>query len=239
MKANFTTPEKTIKIPALRISWLHVVVVVFAFLWIRSCSEKRNLEKNFAANLEVLQDSVVYYTNKDGQEVASRLAMQGEKQSLQLLLASQKDSTNQLKNLVKYYKNVAAAVHTETITKIDSIEVPYYIEGPDFNVPFSLQQKWYELSGRSTNNGLFLDNITIPNSQSIVIGDKKTGFFKTQFRMDVVNSNPYITTTGIDGYSHTERRKRAGVGVFAGYGFSANGLSPILGIGVSYDLFQF
>tara|TARA_R100001530_G_scaffold136299_1_gene116289 strand:+ start:1875 stop:2594 length:720 start_codon:yes stop_codon:yes gene_type:complete len=239
MKANFTTPEKTIKIPALRISWLHVVVVVLAILWFRSCSEKRNLEKNFAQNSEVLQDTIKYYKNKKGEEIATRLAMQGEKQSLEFLLASQKDSTKQLKSLVKYYKKVAAAVRTETITQIDSIEVPYFIEGNDFSIPFSLQEKWYGLSGRSTNKGLFLDNLTIPNQQSIVIGDKKTGFFKTQFRIDVINSNPYIKTTSVDGYSLTERRKRLGIGIFAGYGFSSDGLSPILGLGVSYNLFQF
>lgn len=239
MKANFTTQAKTVKIPALRISWLHVAVVVLAILWFRSCSEKRNLEKNIAQNSEVLQDTIQHYKNKEGKEVATRLAMQGEKQSLELLLASQTDSTQQLKSLVKYYKKVAAAIHTETITKIDSIQVPYYIDGADFIVPFSLQEKWYGVSGRSTNKGLFLDQLTIPNTQSIVIGDKKTGFFKTQFRIDVVNSNPFIKTTKVDGYSLTERTKRIGIGVFAGYGFSANGLSPILGLGVSYNLFQF
>jgi hypothetical protein len=79
MKLNFTTSEKTIKIPAFRVSWLHIVVVVLAFLWIRSCSEMRNLEKNISQNTEVLQDSIKYFKNKKGEEVATRLAMQGEK----------------------------------------------------------------------------------------------------------------------------------------------------------------
>ena len=109
-----------------------------------------------------------------------------------------------------------------------------------FNIPFNKRTDWYGLSGRSTHQGLYIDTLSIWNRQSIVLGDKKSGFLKpTEFRFDIVNSNPYIKTTGMNSYVHKEREKRFGLGVFVGYGASAAGLSPIIGVGLSYNLLRF
>lgn len=239
MKTSFKTPSKTIRIPELKISWLHLVAALFAFLYFNTCSTKNNLENEISSFNEWKKDSLVYYKNKLGEEVASRKALEGGKQTLQLLLSDARDSTKQLATLASYYKNVSAAVRTETITQIDSIEVPYYIDGAEFSVPFKKTEKFYSLSGRSTNVGLFLDHISIPNSQSIVIGDRKKGFWNTEYRMEVVNSNPFIKTTLADGYSFKEKRRRFGLGLSAGYGVSNTGLSPIVAISFNWNLIQF
>lgn len=241
IKASYTTKAKTLKlpIPGLRFSWLHIVVIALAFMWFRSCENadfKQSEIDNFNA---FISDTISYYTNKNGQEVATRNALQGAKNSLEMMLAASQDSTQQLKSLVSHYKRVSAAVTTQSTTVIEDIEIPYTIEGSSFSIPFSVSKEFYSLSGKSTNTGLFLDNITIPNRQSIVIGSRKSGFFKTEYKIEVVNSNPFIKTTQVEGYSFSQAKKRLGLGVFVGYGLSSAGFTPQIGVGLTYNLIQF
>ncbi len=218
---------------------MHVVVVVFAFLWLRSCGEKNNLQASIKSNLLALNDTIELYKNKEGKNAATRLALQGEKNTLELFLASSRDSTEQMEQQMKYFRNVAAAVKTTTKTEISGIEIPFEVPNSLFDIPFRKEDPFYVVSGRSTNSGITLNIEDIPNTASIIIGDRKETFWKSTFSIDVVNSNPYITTTSVDSYVHSATKKRFGVCVFAGYGVSAYGLSPQIGVGVSYNLFQF
>ena len=49
----------------------------------------------------------------------------------------------------------------------------------------------------------------------------------------------YRTTTEITKFVAVHQRKRWGIGVHAGYGFSRQGISPYVGVGVSYNLINF
>ena len=238
MKASVTTPAKTITIPPLKLSWLHLVVLVLLFLIFRNCEEKKQLEKEVANFSEVVNSPIRYTINKQGQKVASKKSLEGSKASLELLLDHLRDSTEQLKEMVSYYKQVAAAAQIESRTEITSVEIPYEIPDTDFDIPFHKQNPFYSIKGRSTNFGLFLDTLAIPNRQTIVIGDRKEGFFKREFRMDVINSNPYIQTTDMNSFVLKQKKRRLGIGVFAGYGASKEGLSPVVGIGISYNLLR-
>jgi hypothetical protein len=106
-------------------------------------------------------------------------------------------------------------------------------------MPFNLNDKYYAINGRSTNKGLFIDELSIPNTQSIVVGNRKQGFLRTEYRIEVQNSNPYIKTTDIDSYTIKERNKRLGLGLYIGYGLNNTGLTPQLGVGLSYDVIRF
>ena len=249
MKLNYQTPEKKVKIPEMgfsipsfRLSWIHLVAVLAIFMWFKSCTEASDLKNELTSYNEVKSDTIKYYETKLGEEVATRKSYEGSKATLELLLNDSQDSINQWKRLANYYKNVKAASKAETITSIDSLKVDYVIPGEFFNIPFDINEQYYSINGRSTNTGLFLDQIRIPNTQSIVIGDKKKKglfSFKTETRIDVINSNPYVKTTNVDGFVLKQRSKKIGVGLFAGYGFGKGGLSPILGVGVQYNLITF
>lgn len=238
MKGCIHTPAKTITIPSLRLSWLHLVVLGLVFALMQQCGENKSLKNEVSSAHEVFRDSIRYYKNKTGEMVASKRALEGSEASLQLLIEELKDSTQQLRGLVKHFKKVAAALQTKTSTVITDIEVPYEIPGQDFSIPFEKINPFYRIAGRSTSAGLFLDNITIPNTQTIVIGDRKEGFFKREFRMDVVNSNPYITTEEMNSFVYKEKQKRLGIGLSAGYGFSKEGLSPFVGLTINYSLIR-
>lgn len=256
MKLNYNTPKKQVKIPekkfkipeirfnvpSFRLSWIHLVAVIAIFMWWQSSSEANDLKDELVNFNEVKKDSIKYYKTKLGEEVATKLAYKGSKETLEILLSDSKDSTDQWKRLAKKYKKVNAATKTETITRIDTVKIPYNVPGVEFNVSFNLSEPYYTINGRSTNLGLYLDLIEIPNTQSIVIGEKKKKglfSFKTETRIDVINSNPFVKTINIDGYTLKQRRKRIGLGVYVGYGFNSFGISPQIGIGVHYSLISF
>jgi hypothetical protein len=76
------------------------------------------------------------------------------------------------------------------------------------------------------NTGLTIDSLKIPNEQRIIIGEKKEGFLnlKTKLEIEVNNSNPYIQTTNIAGYTYEPKKKwyerslvTFGIGVAGGY----------------------
>lgn len=239
MKFSKEIPGKTFTIPTFTVSWLHLVLVIVCFLWFRQCQKSRSLASEITSINSVKNDTIQYYKTKEGEWAASKLSYQGEKASLEAFLTAARDSSKQFERLASYYRNIKAGVKTETKTVIDSIEVPYIVEGTPFTIPFSKQEQYYSLTGRSTNNGLYLDNISIPNSQSIVIGKKKIGFFKSELRVDVVNSNPYIKTTKLDSYVQQERIKRVAIGPYVGVGIGVNGIQPQIGVGVSFGVIRF
>ena len=68
------------------------------------------------------------------------------------------------------------------------------------------------------------------------IPDIKIRVLKTS----IVTDNPYIfiqdITTIKIGFP---KSKKFGIGIFTGYGISSGGLSPVIGIGINYNVFSF
>ena len=65
--------------------------------------------------MEYLKDSVRYYKNKLGQEIAVKTALQGDKEALELLLSN---TESELKELTKKFKDgYKAAGQVKTIYK--------------------------------------------------------------------------------------------------------------------------
>jgi len=214
----------------------YIIAAVFLILFLHQCSRTSNIKNNSENATEFLNDTISYYKNKLGQEVAEKTALKGDKKQLQILLSNQIDSTGQLKKLIKEFKNTQAAGNITTITKIDTIRILY-----DSIIDFEFTRKWlkndkfYSLAGVSNQFGISIDSIVIPNTLSFAIGEKKTGFFKTETKVNAINSNPYVKTTGIDTYTYSERKKRLGLGISAGYGIGG----IYAGIGLNYNLIEF
>src|SRR5690606_24173390 len=136
---------------------------------------------------------------------------------------------------------VLSAGNITTVTVIDTIEIPY--EKPvefEFTRDFNAKTDFYTINGQSSNTGVKINQIEIPNTLSFVIGEKKMGLFKSVLQIEAVNSNPYIKTTGLDSYIYTQKQKRFGLSIYAGYGLNANfTATPQVGIGLSYQLLSF
>ena len=182
--------------------------------------------------MEYLKDSVRYYQNKLGQEIAVKTALNGDKEALELLLSN---TESELRELAKKFKDVQAAGQIKTITKIDTIKIGYEVPVPfEFSRDWQKKDPFYSISWHSTQEGITINSLEIPNTLSFVIGKKKG-----EYLIEAVNSNPNIKTTGLDSYTLKVPKKRFGLSVFAGYGFGDSGLTPLVGVGVGYNLIEF
>ena len=123
-----------------------VIILVLIFLLFKGCNDRAYENKSEESVKEYLNDTISYYQNKVGQEVAKRKAINGSKESLEVLLTKQIDSTQQLKRLVDHFKKVDAAGNITQRFEIDSSFVPYntlsFVIGKQkglFNNDYSIQ----------------------------------------------------------------------------------------------------
>ena len=103
------------------------------------------------------------------------------------IILSQKDAiANNLLEINKL-KEVKSKVVVNTITKIDSVFVPYIVDSVDttlstnfISVPkrFSLSNEYYSFDGNINLNGLLIDSLSFQNELSLTIGNKSQGIFK-------------------------------------------------------------
>lgn len=216
------------------------IIVVLLFVILRQCNSATQQRQSQESATEFLNDTISYYQNEIGQQVAEKKAIQGDKQALEVLLSKQIDSTGQLKRLVKKYRNISAAGNITQETKIDTVEIPYEIKVPyEFTRDFTKVTEYYSITGTSNQNGVSLSEIKIPNTLSFAIGKKKTGWFSSKYRIEAVNSNPYVQTTGLDSYTFKVPNKRLGLSLYVGYGASSDfTLQPSAGIALTYTLFR-
>lgn len=223
--------------------YLYILIAVLIFLLFRQCDKNTELRQSDNSEKEFLNDSISYYKNKLGREVAEKVALKGNNSTLEILLSKQIDSTGQLKRLVKEFRNVDAAGNITQEVRIDTVKVPYLEGGPtlgNLEYKFGTNTQYYSIFGRTTQEGITIDSLSLPNTLSFAIGKKKTGFFKSEYRIEAVNSNPYISTIGLDAYTFSVPKKRFGISAYVGFGIGQNlTLNPQIGIGISYSLIRF
>lgn len=178
------------------------IILLLVFLLFDGCNKRVVENKSDDSVSDYLNDTISYKTNKEGLDVATRIAINGNDLALLILLSKQIDTTQQLQRLVKGFKKVDAAGNITQQFDIDSTFVPY-------------------------------------NTLSFAIGKTK-GLFNSEYRIEVVNSNPKIKTIGLDSYTFKAPKKRIGIGLQVGYGIGSDfTIQPYVGIGISYNFIRF
>ena len=211
-----------------------LLILVLAVLCVHLWKMKSAAVKTHEDNLGVLNDSISHYKNKEGLWVAERKAFQGEKKELEELIKTQGE---QLKKAVKQFKQPAAAVKIKTVVEVDTVLVPYVNKTElDFHLPFDRTTEHYSLKGFVSNAGVSFLSVEIPNEQSVIVGKKKTGFLKYEYRAEVTNSNPLIKVTELSSFNFMDKKIRFHLGPYVGIG--SNG-SVAFGIGVGYSFLSF
>ena len=208
-----------------------VVLCIYLF---RQNNYNQKTAKN---NIGVLTDSIGYFKTREGLWGAEKRVFIGTQKQLKQLVNQQSLA---FRNALKSFKKPSSAAVIKTETKIDTVFIPYEKEIEtiiaEFNLPFSKKTKFYSINGSATNQGLNILNITIPNTQTVVFGKKRIGFLKNEHRIEVVNSNPLIKTTYLDGLIYKPKKHRFGIGFFLGYSMD---LKPTIGFGLSYNTIKF
>jgi len=210
-----------------------LVILALVLLSAHLYREKRINNDTYQSNMEVLNDEVAVHKNKLGQMVAQRKVFQGEKKQLEELIQTQ---GAQLQEALKKTKpTTATRIITET--KIDTVLVPYKVHsGVEFSLPFSANTDHYSISGVADTKGVNIYELMIPNEQSVVVGRKKIGFLKYEYRAEVTNSNPLISVTDLSSFDFRVPKKRFGIGAFAGV--QPDGTLTV-GAGITYSFLWF
>jgi hypothetical protein len=214
------------------------ILILISVLFFNQCRQTAQLKKSNKHNQLTLLDSINYYKNKLGLEVAEKSSFKGTVNDLSIAFEDAKKENTQLKEAVKKFKKLSTATITSTITEIKEVPVPFEVKVPcNFERTFLKENPFYTFSGVVNQGGINFKKILIPNTQTLVVGKKKLSLFKTEFRAEVTNSNPFIKTTTLDNFTFIDRKKRFGFGVSFGFGVYSNGF--FIGPSVNYNFINF
>lgn len=224
-------------------------MVVFIILWLKSCENKKNNEKEQLGLIAALQDSVHHYKDKDSINVARIAVIETEKVSTFLKLKSIDSSVIALQSLVESYKkqlshggsatNIGGTTHidttlTHTIVKSDTVVkdsityiYPIYLD--------TIKNKWLTYTSE-TNRTSHRVNIKFNNEYSVIIGTDKGKAFA-----DVKSYSPYDSIGTVRTYQvSTPKPKKWSLGVGLNYGIRENfkfGFQA--GVYLGYNLIRF
>ena len=110
--------------------------------------------------------------------------------------------------VLKGFKKVKTANFINTKTKIEKIFIPYKdTVSCVFDKDFSLHDRYFSITGNSNQTGVKINSLLIPNKQTVVVGKKRTGFFRSEYKIEVTNSNPHVRVTELESYNFKESQK--------------------------------
>ena len=165
-----------------------------------------------SANSEIrdYKNQVVKF--KDGEQVfIEKLSKNGDKIAEQeQVILTQKDAIAHNLLEIEELKKIKSQVTVKTITKIDSVFVPIIdtVERVVFDTTgiallklptkFGLEDEWYSLFSTVNKDGMWIDSLSLYNRQTITLGMKSNGFFKSPTPTVLVkNENPYVNVNSL------------------------------------------
>jgi hypothetical protein len=175
-------------------------IVVLSMMLFQQCKDK-SVAQDEAAALANYKDTAMVYQARNGELVTYNTALQISEATMR----GQMDSlVGAMKNLK--IKNPTSYTTINEVVRIDSF--PKYVFVHDtipcapFTKQFSIDSNWYKFDVTLTNKDFAMSNFMMPNQQDILVGTKKNGMFKkNEYIVTVQNTNPYMTTTGIQNYT--------------------------------------
>ena len=214
--------------------------------------EIRDLQNLYAST----QDTVKYWKNKNGENVAKISVLETDKTRDFIKMATKDSTIKELQELVKKYKkqlnNGGSATIIQTITEYDTTYVSTHhldtIYFPTSTILDSISNRWISTKfGFDRGNTIFSPRVD--NLYSVVIGEESRGLFrKKEPFVEVTNHNPFTKTAMLRTYQVTQtKHSKWGVGpnisVSASpyykdgvFGFQ---FTPTIGIGFQYNLINF
>lgn len=203
----------------LKLNFWHGFLIAGAialFFLTKSCSAERAYNSEVEKNL-AYKETLKTYAAQDGTVVNYNNALETQ---LEAFFAAQNDSVKDFLNNIRIPKPDVITVYKDRFY-VDSIpSVGLGLTDCDFDTTFNITDPYYEIKGRVTDEALSLQSIMIPNNTTLVIGDRKTKWWKRkEYVATVTHSNPYIQTQSIGSYVFKEKQSRWSVGPSIGYGF--------------------
>jgi len=131
-------------------------------------------------------------------------------------ISTLKKQNNELRKQINDFKEVETVTIVQTNTVIDT--VTFYVSNDSIPTScnyvqnLSIDTTYYSFDFTYSHKDFTINRLSIPNKLSIVVGDKKvkgwTGITKgTEYSIDVVNSNPYVSTLNFQTYKVVKEKK--------------------------------
>ena len=232
---------------------LVLLVIILSVMYFNKNSDyKEQLSLNSAATAELVK-----WKDKDSLNNAKieSLTTQSTKDFLAFksLDSSIAKLQSDVKEMSKYLKKQGSVTNLSTTTTVDTTNPTEVIENveepqsPTYKSNISMRDKdgkeWIygESIAKRDSTSLFLK---VKNDYTLTVGLEPQGFLglgTPKPFAQVKNLNPWSEVDELRTYQVSlPPPKRFGVGVIVGYGLGNNGqLSPIIGVGMSYNLIRF
>jgi len=224
---------------------IFLVLCVFAILYFGWRSYSSKLRSVAESNIVALNDTIKHYQieiDKQKLEVFEKNALiLSQKDAIQAGLldrdALRKINIEQASELTKIRALVSvirdSVSHTGIVIKDTAWITPKY----SILLPFSFSDstKFINLKGYFNQSGKLIYSLKVP-----VNLDVYTGYKDKVLKTSIVTDNPYISIQDITTIKmDSPKIKKFGIGIFTGYGISSGGLSPVIGVGINYNIFTF
>jgi len=173
-----------------------MILLIICLFLLSQLFQKCENEKVQLANVKALNSTTKVFKLKNGQLVTSIENLSyNNRQLKQSVLMKDK----QVKELTDRFSKVKAVTRYITNTKFDTITLTYKDSIPcNFQVVDSVSRKWFHIAYKSTQGGIEITKLNIPDSVVVISGDKKKWFWgKRTSTTDITHANPFISTDGV------------------------------------------
>lgn len=195
-----------------------IVFLVMGVLIYQLNTSKAHYKEMYKNNELARQDTIKYYQTQNGRFAAERRAFIADKKEL---IAS----NDSLKDVIKNIKPEVVTV-VKIVTKIDTVKIPFEKPIPiSFHRTWDHNTKWFSINGDVDQNGVTIADLSLPDKIDFVGGWKKQGWFKPDIpTVRVVNSNPHVQISNMEGYMFDQKvpllkSKGFNIAVGVGLGF--------------------
>ncbi len=185
------------------IGYASMASIFILILLMRECQHQRDTN-GLLVDISNYKDTAYSYKLENGKLAYynDALELENEKQ-IKALLSKDED----FKLLLDGFKSIDATGSVTTLFEVkhDTLRLSDTIPC-DFN-PIKVEKisPEYSFNGTIMSSYFIIDSLSIPNEIKFVVGEKKTGLFKKESTIEVVNSNPLIKTTGLTAYVIEEK----------------------------------
>lgn len=216
------------------------LIIILSVLLLNQCRVNIQQKKSNKVNQLSLIDTVEYYTNKIGLEVAEKQTLVGTNKELKQLFEAEKKESEQFKESSKKWRKLYNATKLDLEFKIDSLTIEF--KKPikhEFSRYFEKQTKDYFIKGQVNQFGFNFD-FRAKTKITAFTGIKNTGLFDSENRTEITSSNQYLRVLDLDNFNFQPKKKPFGLSVFLGYVITPDfKIQPGVGAGISYSLFRF
>ena len=226
----------------LIISVLILLLILAVGLFIHKGSELKETKQSLTA----AYDTALTRIKKKDRSIAQQQQVIVSKNSKLANLADSLDNIKEPENITRVKTKTIYKHDTVKIVEQDSVIVTDTVTLLKLPYQFGKDTEWYAYKFTLTNDRLIrMDSLAFKSDLTVTYGKENLSLwerFKRSPRplVSVTSKNPYTNITGMKNLViERSNTSKFGLGVHVGYGITNNGLSPVVGVGLNYNIIKF